>query len=151
MGLNLLGLIDIQFPSLESALNNLWNPRQTSSPSTPLVASVEAVILGASASLIASPCSSPVLAALLTLVSSASSTSAGTLLLLLFSLGYATPVVTAGVLSNREQETPISVPFEVSQVNPTYEWGISILAALLVSYGTFSTLSSLRDIVGTPL
>ena len=112
------------------------------------------------ASLISSPCSSPVLAALLTFVSSAPDVYVGALLLLLFSLGYASPVVAAGVAAatnsaGRTDSSSSSGSLEASSSSssssvavaaPVYEVGSTLMAALLVSYGTYSALSSARDI-----
>ena len=109
------------------------------------------------ASLISSPCSSPVLAALLTFVSSAPDVYVGALLLLLFSLGYASPVVAAGVAaatnSAARTDSSSSGSLEASSssssvavATPVYEVGSTLMAALLVSYGTYSALSSARDI-----
>lgn len=112
--------------------------------------------------MISSPCSSPVLAALLTFVSSAPSVYVGALLLLLFSLGYASPVVAAGVAAatssaaRADPSSPIAAPspsspsapvaVPVTAAAPVYEVGSTVMAALLVSYGTYSALSSARDI-----
>lgn len=111
------------------------------------------------ASLISSPCSSPVLAALLTFVSSAPDVYVGALLLLLFSLGYASPVVAAGVAaatnsaartdsssSSSSGSLEASSSSSVAVAAPVYEVGSTLMAALLVSYGTYSALSSARDI-----
>jgi hypothetical protein len=48
MGLNLLNVIDVQFPSLERAMSGLWTTTSsTSSSSSPWVWSLQAMILGA--------------------------------------------------------------------------------------------------------
>ena len=178
MGLNLLNVIDVQFPSLERAMSGLWTTTSSTSSSSPWVWSLQAMILGATgaervlsrlrsyckmlsvikASLISSPCSSPVLAALLTFVSSAPDVYVGALLLLLFSLGYASPVVAAGVAAatnsaGRTDSSSSSGSLEASSSSssvavaaPVYEVGSTLMAALLVSYGTYSALSSARDI-----
>ena len=98
------------------------------------------------------------LAALLTFVSSAPSVYVGALLLLLFSLGYASPVFAAGVAAatssaaRADPSSPIAAPSSapvavpVSAAAPVYEVGSTVMAALLVSYGTYSALSSARDI-----
>ena len=158
-------------------MSGLWTTTSsTSSSSSPWVWSLQAMILGATgaervlsrlrsyskmlsvikASLISSPCSSPVLAALLTFVSSAPDVYVGALLLLLFSLGYASPVVAAGVAaatnsaartdSSSSGSLEASSSSSVAVAAPVYEVGSTLMAALLVSYGTYSALSSARDI-----
>ena len=136
MGLSLLDIVHIQFPSIESVLGGGVGVNREGGY-------VEALLLGASASLVSSPCSSPVLAALLAFIASAAAegsaqAAAGALLLLVFSLGYATPVVAAGLLSS-----------ELASAGPLrgLQWGGGCLGALLVAYGTYSSLASLQDLL----
>jgi cytochrome c-type biogenesis protein len=79
MGLNLFGVLDIQFPDLSNTLSgSAWssdsrhsnknNNNNNPLVSGPLTDGLRAFLLGASSALVASPCSSPVLTSLLTLV-----------------------------------------------------------------------------------
>jgi len=120
MGLNLLEIVSFNFPSvrLEKVNDSINEPWRS-------------LIFGGSSALISSPCSSPVLTSLLAFVSTSQSVTLGSVLLFFYSLGYSTPVVTAGFLSGSAATSFRGAP-----------WVNSFLASLLVSYGTYSLLDS---------
>ena len=92
MGLNLLNILQLKFPSIElNIMKSNENNKNTSEY-------LQALTFGASSALLETPCTSPILASLLTYVSTmkANSPLIGTFLLFFFSLGYATPLVSAG-------------------------------------------------------
>lgn len=163
--MNLLELVDIKFPSLEKVLNSFQGTRSigldNDKARNGAAAWLEAALLGASVSLVASPCSSPVLAALLTFISASSSSSgtfgalSGALLLLLFSAGYATPVVSAGLLTaispaaSSSTSSALDPVLSLSRTGAkSFGWSTSVLAGLLIAYGTYSSLGSAREILG---
>ena len=129
MGLNLLNIISLQFPSLDflssSKLQQLSLPRST-----------KAFLLGGSSALVASPCSSPVLTSLLAIVATSGNPSLGLLLLFSYSIGYAAPIVFAGSLSNT-----------MVKMSANFDAANAVLASLLITYGTYSSL----DIVSRSL
>ena len=120
MGLNLLNLVNLQFPSFEfgNRLGGLQLSRE-----------FKAFALGASSALVASPCSSPVLTSLLAIVASSGDPSLGFALLFSYSLGYSMPIVFAGNLSAL-----------MSKLSTSSDSTNAVLASLLISYGTYSTL-----------
>jgi len=130
MGLNLLQLVQFSFPSFvaSSSLGKEESGLR------------QAFLLGGSSALIASPCSSPVLASLLAFVANSGNPSLGALFLFTFSLGYATPVVLAGALSG-SANTLFS-----SRGAP---WVNNALASFLIAFGTYSSLDSLSKILLT--
>ena len=91
MGLNLLSIITLQFPSL-SLSNNIKGIQ--------IPSELKAYLLGASSALVASPCASPVLTSLLAVVASSGNPTLGLVFLFAFSMGYASPIVFAGNLSS---------------------------------------------------
>lgn len=119
MGLSLLGIIGIRFPSI-----NLGDFGSVPD-------SVRAFLLGGSAALISSDCSSPVLASLLAVVAASNNPALGAALLFAYSMGYCTPVVVAGAMSNN---------VSVYLASRGAEWVKKALATVLVGYGTYSGL-----------
>jgi cytochrome c-type biogenesis protein len=122
MGLNLLGIVKFEFPSLD--LNNSVKS---------VDGNLRAFLVGATTAVVASPCSSPVLSSLLTAVAASGNPVLGTTLLFSYSLGYATPVVAAGALSGSVTTAANKQGFPV--VN-------TVLASALVGCGTYSVLNS---------
>lgn len=121
MGLNLLNIVNFRFPSFRvGEFGDLPAPSR-------------ALLLGASSALIASPCSSPVLASLLTVVAASHNPTLGGSLLFTYSLGYATPVVVAGAMSGSVNSWTAAVGAP---------WITTLLAAALVSYGTYGSLDA---------
>lgn len=88
MGLNLLELLPFSLPSLELRL-----PDGVSR----LPVSAQALLLGASAALLSSPCTSPVLATLLSLVATTGEPTTGFVDLLAYTAGFTSPVLATGL------------------------------------------------------
>jgi len=127
MGLNLLEIIQISFPSPGDDEKIL--PLASKLPDA-----VQAFVLGGTSALISSPCSSPVLASLLAYVASSGRPSLGGAYLFVYSLGYATPVVAAGGLSGAANTLASSRGLP---------WINNAMAAALVAIGTYSFLEAL--------
>lgn len=131
MGLNLLELLPFDFPSFTVGDDKLSSTN----------ARVRSFGLGASAALVASPCSSPVLTSLLAVISSSGNPYLGACLLFAYSLGYATPVVTAATFSRS-----LATNSNINNINESSNsfgstgapWVNTLLASVLVFYGTFS-------------
>lgn len=126
MGLSLLEIIGIRFPSID--LGDFGSVPD----------SVRAFLLGGSAALISSDCSSPVLASLLAVVAASNNPTLGAALLFAYSMGYCTPVVVAGAMSNS---------FSVYLASQGAGWVNKALAAVLVGYGTYSGLDVVTRIL----
>mmetsp|Transcript_6700 Transcript_6700/g.25896 ORF Transcript_6700/g.25896 Transcript_6700/m.25896 type:complete len:128 (+) Transcript_6700:774-1157(+) len=123
MGLSLLNVIRIDFPSLGEKL-----PVEGS-------AEVRSLLLGATSALIASPCGSPVLTAILGFAATSGDPVVGLLLLLSYSVGYCTPLVTIGLASGTALQK-LSNP----QGGLGVQWTTPFLGSLLVALGTYNTL-----------
>lgn len=131
MGLYLLELIQIDFPSIEAKLGQGVAGR--------LPPTAQAFLFGATSALVASPCSSPVLTSLLAVVAASGNASIGAAFLFAYSLGYATPVVAAGAASGNA----------VSRVLQSggASWANPAFASLLISYGTFTAFDNVSKIL----
>ncbi|CAN0235268.1 unnamed protein product, partial [Ectocarpus fasciculatus] len=81
MGLNVLELVQLNFPSFEGGLDYM----------TSLPKNARAYLLGASSALVASPCCTPVLASILGFIATSQDPALGLVLLLTYSAGYTTP------------------------------------------------------------
>jgi cytochrome c biogenesis protein CcdA len=125
MGLNLLDLINLKLPSFEATMQLDRFPP-----------SLQAFLLGATSALIASPCSTPVLASILGFVAASGEPYLGAGLLFSYSLGYSTPLLLAGVLSG-------AVTSFIAKRGDGFSWVTPATAAMLISYGTYSSLSTL--------
>lgn len=125
MGLNLLDLINLKLPSFEATLQLDKFPP-----------SLQAFLLGATSALIASPCSTPVLASILGFVAASGEPYLGAGLLFSYSLGYSTPLLVAGVLSG-------AVTSFIAKRGDGFSWVTPATAVMLISYGTYSSLSTL--------
>jgi thiol:disulfide interchange protein DsbD len=136
MGLSLMGLPSVKLPSIDLP---------GGVPGSNSFAG--AFTLGASSALLEAPCTSPILGALLTYLAASSSSdtsSAGAgfsavdatlraaATMALFSIGYATPLVTAGALGGKV----ISAVF-TSRSAAAAEVGVDVLSAALVAWGTY--------------
>jgi cytochrome c-type biogenesis protein len=129
MGFYLLELIDVQFPSIDTFLNrnNNNNNNNESDNTTPY----SSFLFGATSALVASPCSSPVLASLLAIISASGNPFLGISMLFFFSLGRSTPVVLAGTASGS---------LNAFASGKGASWVNLAFASLLIMYGTYSTL-----------
>ena len=90
MGLNLLGVLPVSFPSLNIDVRQL-----------PVPPVATAYVAGLTFALAASPCSTPILASLLAFAATQESPTAGASLLFTYSLGYIAPVLIAATATVR--------------------------------------------------
>lgn len=122
MGLNLLEIVPLRFPSL-GATDWITND---------MPQSVRAYLVGLTFGLVASPCSTPVLATLLAWVSTSHDLILGAGLLLAYTIGYVMPVLIAGIFTASLKKL-LSLRQWSGWINP-------VSGALLVSFGVFSLL-----------
>jgi len=126
LGLNLLEVIPLQLPSL----GNLdWG--------TGISPAVRSYGLGLTFGLVASPCSTPVLAALLAWVAATGDPVLGGVLLLAYTVGYVAPLVLAGTFT-----ASLTRFLELRQWS---RWISPTSGAILVGFGVFSLLSRLPN------
>lgn len=123
MGLNLLEIIPLNFPTLG---NTDWIKQE-------LPPSVRSYLLGLTFGLVASPCSTPVLATLLAWVGSSQDLVLGAGLLLAYTGGYVAPLIIAGTFT-----ATIKKLLELRQWST---WINPISGGLLIVFGVFSLLS----------
>ena len=90
MGLNLLEVLPLRFPSLDVDVRSLGLP--------PMALAYAA---GLTFALAASPCSTPILASILAYVSTQNAPATGASLLFTYSLGYIAPVIAAATATVR--------------------------------------------------
>jgi cytochrome c-type biogenesis protein len=125
MGLNLLELLPLRFPSLGATD---WIQED-------IPASLRSYLLGLTFGLIASPCSTPVLATLLAWVATTQDLLLGAGLLLAYTGGYVTPLIMAGTFTA-----------SLKKLLELRRWSVWINPAsgvLLIGFGVFSLLSRL--------
>lgn len=122
MGLNLLEIIPLQLPS--------WGGTEWISPNLPQ--GVRSYLIGLSFGLVASPCSTPVLATLLAWVAKTGNLGLGAMLLLAYALGYATPLVIAGTFTATIKS--------LLQLRSWGAWINPLSGTLLLGFGVFSLL-----------
>jgi len=122
MGLNLLEALPLQLPSF---IGLDWISKD-------LPEAVRSYLLGLTFGLVASPCSTPVLATLLAWVSTTQDPLIGSALLLSYAVGYVTPLVLAGTFT-----ASIKKLLELRQWSG---WINPASGALLVGFGVFSLL-----------
>lgn len=122
MGLNLLEIIPLRFPSFGGTqwIKDDFPP------------SIRSYLLGLTFGLVASPCSTPVLASLLAWVASSQDLILGAGLLLSYTAGYVTPLVIAGIFT-----ASIKKFLELRRWGT---WITPISGALLIGFGVFSLL-----------
>lgn len=125
MGLNLLEVLPFQFPSLGQLI-----PVPTGVPR-----SLRSYLVGLTFGLAASPCSTPVLAALLAWVSATRDPIAGGGLLLAYAIGYVSPLVLVGTFAASLKS--------LLALRSRSGWIVPTSGALLVGFGVFSLLSRL--------
>ncbi len=123
MGLNLLEVITFNFPSLGTTdwIKNDFPP------------AVRSYLLGLTFGLIASPCSTPVLATLLAWVATTGSIGTGAVLLLSYTIGYVSPLILAGVFTASIKQ--------LLSVRRWSGWINSLSGVVLISFGVISLLS----------
>ncbi|MBE9127775.1 MULTISPECIES: cytochrome c biogenesis protein CcdA [unclassified Coleofasciculus] len=123
MGLNLLEALPLQLPSFGGMewISQDW-PQ-----------GVRSYLLGLTFGLVASPCSTPVLAAILSWVATTQDLLLGGILLLSYTAGYVVPLIVAGTFT-----ASIKKLLELRQWS---SWITPASGALLVGFGVFSLLS----------
>ena len=123
MGLNLLEALPLQLPD--------WGGTDWISQELPQ--SVRAYCIGLSFGLVASPCSTPVLASLLGWVASTKDLILGAALLLSYTAGYVTPLILAGTFTASIKN--------IIEIRRFSGWINPVSGALLVGFGVFSLIS----------
>ncbi len=123
MGLNLLEIIPLRFPSL-GATDWIGND---------LPRSVRSYLLGLTFGLIASPCSTPVLATLLAWVANTQDLVVGAGLLIAYATGYVAPLILAGTFTASLKK--------ILELRRWSGWINPVSGALLLGFGIFSLLS----------
>lgn len=125
MGLNLLGIVPLALPAGAGPTLERWN----------LPSWLRAYALGLTFGIVASPCSTPVLATLLAWISTTQDPVLGSALLLAYAVGYVTPLVLAGTFT-----ASLKRLLELRQWS---SWVTPASGALLLGFGVFSLLSRL--------
>ena len=128
MGLNLLEILPLRFPSLGA----------TDWIGEDLPRGVRSYLLGLTFGLIASPCSTPVLATLLTWVAGTQNLVLGSGLLIAYAIGYVTPLVIAGTFTASIKK--------ILELRRWSSWINPVSGALLLGFGIFSLLTRLPAI-----
>lgn len=125
MGLNQLELLPISFPSLGT----------TDWIKSDLPKAVRAYLIGLTFGLIASPCSTPVLATLLAWIAGTQNLILGSSLLLAYTCGYVLPLILVGTFTGSLKKL-LAVRQWSAWINPTS-------GVILIGFGVFSLLSRL--------
>ncbi|WP_017720771.1 cytochrome c biogenesis protein CcdA [Kamptonema formosum] len=122
MGLNLLEALPLQLPSLTGTefISKDWPD------------GVRSYLLGLTFGLVASPCSTPVLATLLAWISSTKDPILGSVLLLSYTAGYVAPLILAGTFTATIKK--------LLELRRWSGWITPVSGALLVGFGVFSLL-----------
>ena len=123
MGLNLLEALPLPMPSFDSMG---WISQD-------LPKGVRSYLLGLTFGLIASPCSTPVLATLLAWVSTTGDLILGGFFLLFYAMGYVTPLILAGAFTANIKK--------FLEIRKWSSWITPASGILLVGFGVFSLLS----------
>ncbi|BAY62328.1 cytochrome c biogenesis protein, transmembrane region [Calothrix brevissima NIES-22] len=123
MGLNLLEALPLQFPSLG----------ETNWISTDLPPGVRSYALGLTFGLVASPCSTPVLASLLGWVATSQDLILGAVLLIAYTAGYVAPLILAGTFTAAIKK--------LLEMRRWSGWINPVSGVLLVGFGVFSLIS----------
>jgi len=102
-------------------------------------------LLGGSSALVASPCATPVLTSILGFVAASRDPALGTILLLIYTLGYSTPLLIVGASGGQalvnlrmaaESDSDDSVGSEKTMVGKIGSWVNPITASVLIFFGT---------------
>ena len=123
MGLNLLEILPLRFPSVGA----------TDWIKADLPRGVRSYLLGLTFGLVASPCSTPVLATILTWVATTQDLVVGAGLLIAYAIGYVTPLVLAGTFTASLKK--------ILELRRLSGWINPVSGALLLGFGIFSLLS----------
>jgi len=122
MGLNLLEALPLRLPS--------WGGMDWISQDLP--EGVRSYLIGLTFGLVASPCSTPVLATLLAWISSTQDPILGSLLLLAYAIGYVAPLILAGTFTASIKK--------ILELRRWSGWITPMSGALLLGFGVFSLL-----------
>ncbi|UBF25186.1 cytochrome c biogenesis protein CcdA [Kovacikia minuta CCNUW1] len=122
MGLNLLEALPLQLPSLGGLE---WISKD-------LPAGVRAYLIGLTFGLVASPCSTPVLASLLAWITTTQDPVLGSFLLLFYTAGYVAPLILAGTFTASIKK--------LLELRRWSGWITPASGILLVGFGVFSLL-----------
>jgi cytochrome c-type biogenesis protein len=128
MGLNLLNALPFQLPTTGSIE---WISEE-------LPQSLRSYLIGLMFGLVASPCSTPVLATLLAWISTTGDPFLGGVLLLSYTVGYVTPLVVAGTFTASLKK--------LLEVRRWSGWITPFSGVLLVGFGVFSLLFRLAPV-----
>jgi cytochrome c-type biogenesis protein len=129
MGFNLLGVLSLPpFPSIDLDVRQL-------SSSLSLPPAIQAYLAGLTFALVASPCSTPILATLLAYAGQGSDIATGGVLLFAYSCGYVVPLLLAGLFTESIQN--------IVSVRQYSGWVPTVSGVLLVAGGTYGILSRL--------
>jgi cytochrome c-type biogenesis protein len=128
MGLNLLEIIPLNFPSLGATD---WIKKD-------FPPAIRSYLLGLTFGLIASPCSTPVLATLLAWVANTQDLILGGGLLIAYTVGYVTPLVVAGTFTGTIKK--------FLEIRRWSSWLNPVSGVLLLAFGVFSLFSRLSFI-----
>ncbi|XGV99520.1 MAG: cytochrome c biogenesis protein CcdA [Leptolyngbya sp. BL-A-14] len=123
MGLNLLEALPLRLPSVGGLE---WISKD-------LPSGVRAYLIGLTFGLVASPCSTPVLASILAWISATKDPVLGSVLLLSYTVGYAAPLVLAGTFTASIKK--------LLELRRWSGWITPASGVLLVGFGVFSLLS----------
>jgi cytochrome c-type biogenesis protein len=123
MGLNLLEALPLRLPSIGG----------TEWISKDLPAAVRSYLLGLTFGLVASPCSTPVLATLLTWIATTKDPVLGGTLLLSYTAGYVAPLILAGTFTAAIKK--------LLELRRWSGWITPVSGVLLVGFGVFSLVS----------
>jgi cytochrome c-type biogenesis protein len=125
MGLNLLGLLPLSLPAIANPEVDQWH----------LPDWLKAYALGLTFGIVASPCSTPVLATLLAWISATQDPVLGSALLLAYAIGYVTPLVLAGTFTSTLKR--------LLELRQWSSWITPASGVLLLVFGVFSLLNRL--------
>jgi cytochrome c-type biogenesis protein len=125
MGLNLLEAIPLEFPS--------WGGTNWIAQDLP--SGIRSYLIGLTFGLVASPCSTPVLASLLGWVANTQDIILGAVLLLTYTAGYVTPLILAGTFTAGMKK--------LLELRQWSGWINPVSGVLLVGFGVFSLISRL--------
>lgn len=125
MGLNLLGALPISLPNINGPDVQTWN----------LPTWLKAYGLGLTFGVVASPCSTPVLATLLAWISTTQDPLLGSIFLLAYAVGYVLPLMLAGTFTVLIKR--------LLELRRWSGWVTPTCGALLLGFGVFSLLTHL--------
>ncbi len=126
MGLNLMGVLELQIPSI---INKIPQSKGNSIFLYP-------ILLGATFALGGTPCSTPILAGIMSLASVSSNIILAVLMLFLFSIGQGIILVLAGVFTSLIKQ--FGKVIEFSELVLKISGGILVIAALIFYYKIFA-------------